>query len=307
MGRRAIQDGIEDMAFLELNGICKSHGTGASRTEVLHGIDLEIERGELVAIAGISGAGKTTLISLIAGLLRPDSGTIILDGKEVTGPGPDRGVVFQNYSLLPWLTVRGNIDLAVDQVFAGWTRSRRREQTEKYMDLVRLTPAAGKLPSELSGGMRQRVALARALAAEPALLLCDEPLGALDALTRAVLQEEIDRIRAEDGRTMILVTNDVDEAILLADRILPLTGGPAATLGPAIPVDIPRPRSRKTLHHQSRWKELRREVIEILLGSRGRRALKPAHAPRALHVPQLEAACVDGPDGAAWGKVKAAS
>ena len=262
---------MADVPMLELKGVCKGYGKGAARSEVLADIDLSVERGELVCIVGYSGAGKTTLVSLMAGLSAPDSGTITLDGKPVKGPGADRGVVFQNYSLLPWLTAYENVHLAVDQRFADWPREKKREHAEKHLALVNLAAARDKRPSELSGGMRQRVALARALAADPEVLLMDEPLSALDALTRATLQDEIARIWEQSKKTVVLITNDVDEALLLADRIVPLSVGPAATFGPPIAVPIPRPRDRKTMNHDDRFKAVRNQVIEYLLGPGRRR------------------------------------
>jgi nitrate/nitrite transport system ATP-binding protein len=267
------------MAFLELRGVAKAFGAGRGRLHVLGDVDLDVERGEFVAVVGYSGAGKTTLLSLLAGLIRPDAGEITVAGRPVTGPGPDRGVVFQNYSLLPWLTVYGNVALAVDQVFPGWPAARRRAHTEAYIAMVNLTPARQKRPGELSGGMKQRVALARALAMEPEVLLMDEPLGALDALTRATLQDEIERLWERDQRTVVMVTNDVDEGILLADRIVPLSAGPAATLGPPIAVDLARPRDRKGLNHDARYREIRGQVIDYLLGPGGRR--RQGTPPRA--------------------------
>jgi len=272
------------MAFLELKGVSKGYGAGESgdRTEVLRDINLEVRRGEFLAIVGYSGAGKTTLISLIAGLLFPDRGEIILDGRPVTGPGPERGVVFQNYSLLPWMTTYENVLLAVEQRFGSWSPEQKRRHAESFLALVKLEAARDKRPRELSGGMRQRVAVARALAVDPAVLLMDEPLGALDALTRASLQTEIERIWSSSAgtgekitaekKTVILITNDVDEGILLADRIIPLSAGPGATLGPEIIVDIPRPRDRKAVNHDPRFKRIRNEVIQYLLGpgARGR-------------------------------------
>ena len=255
------------MAFLELKGVNKGYGERGSRSEVLRDINLDINKGEFVAIVGYSGAGKTTLISMIAGLIRADSGTLTLNDLEITCPGPDRGVVFQNYSLLPWLTVYENILLAVDQLFPNWAPAKKQQHVEKYIAMVNLTPAREKRPSELSGGMRQRVSVARALAMDPQILLLDEPLGALDALTRATLQDEISRIWLQDKKTVVLITNDVDEGIYLADRIIPLSAGPNATLGPSITVDLPRPRDRRALNHIPRFKEIRREVIDYLLGS----------------------------------------
>jgi len=223
---------------LELRGVAKTFGVGPNTTEVLAGVDLCVAPGEFVAIVGFSGSGKSTLISLLAGLTQPTDGSVLLNGVEVHGPSPDRGVVFQSYALMPWLTVRGNVALAVDAVHAKRPKRERRALVERYIDMVGLTPAAERRPSELSGGMRQRVAVARALAASPDVLLLDEPLSALDALTRGKLQDEIETIWARDKKTVVLVTNDVDEAILLADRIIPLTPGPRATLGPEFRVEM---------------------------------------------------------------------
>lgn len=256
--------------LLEVRNAWKGFGPASKRTEVLADITLEIEQGEFVAIIGYSGAGKTTLMSLLAGLLKADRGTVKLNGKEMNGPGPDRGIVFQNYSLLPWLTVYENVALAVDEVFPQWKAAQRREHIEKYIAMVNLTPAVGKLPSELSGGMRQRVSVARALSLQPDILLLDEPLSALDALTRANLQDEINRICQVEKKTVVLITNDPDEAILLADRVIPLTAGPQATLGPSIPITIPRPRIRTDLNKHYDFKQIRGEVIDYLLKARGR-------------------------------------
>jgi nitrate/nitrite transport system ATP-binding protein len=253
------------MSFLKLEGVCKGYGMGDDRTEVLRDINLDIKEGEFVAIVGFSGSGKTTLISAMAGLGKPDAGKVLLKGKEIDAPGPDRGVVFQNYSLMPWLTVRGNIDLAVDSVFKKESRAERAARTQRYIDMVGLSHAAERRPAELSGGMRQRVAVARALAMSPEILLLDEPLSALDALTRAKLQDEIERIWSQDKRTVVLITNDVDEALLLADRIIPLNPGPGATFGPEFKVDLPRPRDRHALNEDIRFKKLRASVTEYLM------------------------------------------
>lgn len=277
------------MAFLELKNVSKSYGS----CEVLRAINLSIERGEFLAIVGYSGAGKTTLVSLLAGLATPDTGNVTLEGVEIKSPGPDRGIVFQNYSLLPWLTVFENVKLAVDQVFADKPETERAAHTEKFIELVNLTPAREKRPSELSGGMRQRVSVARAFAMMPKVLLCDEPFSALDALTRANLQDEIARIRTMHNQTVVLVTNDPDEAILLADRVIPLAAGPNATLGPSFHVDIPRPRDRKSLNHDDHFKQLRRDIIEWLLASKGERKVAltkklvlPDIEPEDLSVPR---------------------
>lgn len=266
------------MAFLELKGVKKGYGPAGSRSEVLGGIDLTIEKGEFVVIVGFSGAGKTTLMSILAGLLAPDSGSVLLNGKGITEPGRERAVIFQNYSLLPWMTVYENVALGVDEVYSDWTRERRRAHVDKYVSMVKLSAASHKKPGELSGGMRQRVAVARALAMDPEILLMDEPLGALDALTRATLQDEIERIWEEDRKTVVLITNDVDEGLLLGDRIIPMTPGPSAVLGPSFTVDIPRPRDRKSLNHDARFKQLRNGVIDFLLQKKRRLAPAPVLA-----------------------------
>ena len=250
------------MAFLELKNVSKSYGD----SPVLKDINLSIEKGEFVAIVVYCGAGKTTLISMTAGLTKPDAGTLTLNDLEIKEPGPDRGIVFQNYSLLPWLSVFENILLAVDQVNPNWTTAKKQEHVERYIALVNLTPARDKKPGELSGGMKQRVSVARALAMDPQILLLDEPLSALDALTRATLQDEISRIWQQNQKTVVMITNDVDEGILLADRIIPLSAGPNATLGQSIAVDIPRPRDRTAINHDPRYREVRRAVIDFLLG-----------------------------------------
>ena len=265
------------MAFIELKGVCKGYGRAGQRTHVLENVELSIEKGELVSIVGYSGAGKSTLVSLIAGLISPDSGRVTVDGKRVTGPSAERGVVFQNYSLLPWLSVLENVQLAVDQVFPKLTAGERRARALKFVEMVNLGPAAAKRPRELSGGMRQRVSVARALAMDPEVLLLDEPFGALDALTRGVLQGELQRISQESGKTMLLITNDVDEGILLSDRIIPLGAGPRASLGPATVVDIERPRDRKQLNQDPRFRAIRLAVLEYLLESgRAKRAERGA-------------------------------
>jgi nitrate/nitrite transport system ATP-binding protein len=280
------------MSFLSLKGVCKSYGSGAKRSDVLSNLDLEVAEGEFVAIVGFSGSGKTTLISAIAGLIQPDAGEITLKGKPVVGPGPDRGVVFQSYSLLPWLNVRGNVALAVDQVFASESSKERAARVDRYIAMVGLSHAAERLPSELSGGMRQRVAVARALAGNPEILLLDEPLSALDALTRAKLQDEIIEIWSRDKRTVVLITNDVDEAILLADRIIPLLPGPKATLGKEFKVDIARPRNRSLINQDPNFKRLRQEVTGYLMDVVAERsALSPTTArtlPNVVPITQMD-------------------
>jgi len=272
------------MPFLELKEVTKGFGANGSRTEVLRNINLQIEEGEFVAIVGYSGAGKTTLINMISGLASPDSGQVSLGGKPITGPAKDRGIVFQNYSLLPWLTVSENILLAVDQVFPDWPPEKKSHHVASHVAKVNLSHARDKRPAELSGGMRQRVSVARALAMDPQVLLLDEPLSALDALTRATLQDEISRIWQDNRKTVVLITNDPDEGIYLADRIIPLSAGPGATLGPSIPVDLHRPRDRKTLNQLTRFKEIRSQVIDYLLAS----APKRTEVQKTLILPDIE-------------------
>lgn len=253
------------MAFLELRNVSKGYGEGSNRVEVLKDINLTIEEGEFIAIVGFTGSGKTTLISLIAGLIEPDEGEILLNGKKISGPGPDRGVVFQNYSLLPWLSVYSNVGLAVDQVFPDMPKKEKEEHIKRHIEMVSLSHAINKKPLELSGGMRQRVSVARALAMDPKILLLDEPLSALDALTRGTLQIEIERIWNEDKKTVLLITNDVDEGILLADRIIPLNPGPNATLGTDFKVQFSRPRDKAKINADENFKLLRNKVNLYLM------------------------------------------
>ena len=276
---------------LEMQGVSKSYGS----TSVLQDINLRIHEGEFVAIVGFSGSGKSTLISLMAGLTTPDAGAVLLGSEPVRGPGPDRGVVFQNYSLMPWMTVHQNVALSVEQVFHHQAKAAQRERIGRYIDMVGLTPAVYKRPAELSGGMRQRVAVARALAADPDVLLLDEPLSALDALTRAKLQDEILRIWEQEKKTVVLITNDVDEGLLMADRIIPLNPGPGATLGPEFPITIPRPRERTAINSSADYKRIRKEVTQYLMevgatqgaGGEGKLVLLPDLVPNTAE-PQAD-------------------
>ena len=247
------------MAVLELRGVSKSYGN----SPVLKDIDLAVGDGEFLVLLGFSGTGKTTLINLMAGLERPTKGEVVFKGRPVTEPGPERGVIFQSYSLMPWLTVSGNVALAVETMFPSLSREERAEKVAHYVELVGLSHASTRRPAELSGGMRQRVNVARALAMDPEMLLLDEPLSALDALTRANLADEIERIWEADKKTCVLITNDVDEAILLADRIIPLN--PDGTLGKEFPVTIPRPRDRTAMNGDATFKRLRAEVTGYLM------------------------------------------
>src|SRR5262245_17052676 len=260
------------MPILELREVTKSYGQGDACLPVLNRVSMSIEEGEFVALVGFSGSGKTTLISTLAGLVAPDSGQVLFKGKPVEGASPERAVVFQSYSLMPWLSVQGNVGLAVDAVHTGKTAVERADIVSRYVKMVGLSHAADRRPSELSGGMRQRVAVARALAMEPELLLLDEPLSALDALTRAKLQDEIEAIWESNRRTVVLVTNDVDEALLLADRVIALLPGAAQGLGREFRVDLPRPRDRRAFNDNPRYKELRAGITSYLQGIGSERA-----------------------------------
>ncbi|MEO1041724.1 MAG: ABC transporter ATP-binding protein [Pseudomonadota bacterium] len=279
------------MSFLSLRHVTKSFGEGSEAQTILKDINLDVDEGEIVAILGFSGSGKTTLISMMAGLSDPTSGVITCGGDVVDGASPARGVVFQNYSLMPWLSVTQNVRMAVDAVFPKWTREQKSAQVCKYVDMVGLSHAENRKPAELSGGMRQRVNVARALAIEPEVLLLDEPLSALDALTRANLQDEIAAICERERKTTILITNDVDEAILLADRIIPLNPGLEATLGPSFDVDLERPRDRTKINHDARFVALRKSVTDYLMKAgieqRSRADEGPAH-------PKVQPKLIDG-------------
>lgn len=272
------------MAYLELNNIYKTYGQGDNETEVLSNINLKIEEGEFVAIVGFTGSGKTTLVNLINGLIQPTSGEVLFKGKPVIGTSHERGVIFQNYSLLPWLTVGQNIFMAVKEAFPKKSKSELNEIVSNYVEMVSLTPAINKRPKELSGGMRQRVAVARALAMKPEMIIMDEPLGALDALTRGNLQDEILNIWGKDKRTALLITNDVDEGIYMADRIIPLRPGPKATLGPEFKIDLDRPRDKTEMNDNANFKETRNAIIEYLMDIGNERK---SEAKEAYVLPEL--------------------
>jgi nitrate/nitrite transport system ATP-binding protein len=252
-------------SYLKIDHVDKTFHRGSRETEVLKDISLSIESGEYVSIIGHSGCGKSTLLNLVAGLLPVTRGAVLLENQEVNEPGPDRAVVFQNHSLLPWLTVYQNVKLAVDKVFAS-TRSReeRHDWTMHNLELVQMAHAKDKRPAEISGGMKQRVGLARALAMEPKVLLLDEPFGALDALTRAHLQDSVMAIHQKLGNTVLMITHDVDEAVLLSDRIVMMTNGPAARIGEVLEVPLARPRRRLELAANATYLKCRQRVLEFL-------------------------------------------
>jgi nitrate/nitrite transport system ATP-binding protein len=261
-----------DRPFLDVSRVSVRFGQAAP--PVLREVDLRIARGEYVAVIGHSGCGKSTLLNVVAGLLPATTGGVLLEGREVDEPGPDRAVVFQNHSLLPWLTCYENVRLAVDRVHRGaMSRSERHAWTLENLALVRMEAHAAKRPGEVSGGMKQRVGIARALAMRPKVLLLDEPFGALDALTRAHLQDQVMAIHAALGTTVVMITHDVDEAVLLSDRIVMLTNGPDATVGEVLEVGLPRPRDRLALAPDPRFLAAREAVLRFL---HERHALAPA-------------------------------
>jgi len=252
-------------SYLQIENAKMVFDTKKGKFVALTDVNLNVDQGEFIALIGHSGCGKSTLLNLVAGLNDPSAGVLLLGNREIKGPGPDRGVVFQNHSLLPWLTCFGNIHLAVERVFGDRESAKQlKERTLRALELVHLSHAADKRPGEISGGMKQRVGIARALAMEPKVLLMDEPFGALDALTRAGLQDELMRIVQETRATTLMVTHDVDEAVLLSDRIVMMTNGPAATIGEILEVDLPRPRDRLKLAENPHYHALRGQVLEFL-------------------------------------------
>ncbi len=257
--------GGNDERYLRIENAGKTFSTRQGHFVAVREINLSIARGEFVALIGHSGCGKSTLLNMVAGLAQPTAGIVLLAGREVRAPGPDRAVVFQGYSLLPWMSCYENVYLAVERVFsANERRAQLAQRTHAALKLVGLALAAHKKPAEISGGMKQRVGIARALAMQPKVLLLDEPFGALDALTRARLQDELMRIVSDAGSTVLMVTHDVDEAVLLADRIVMMTNGPAATIGDVLSVGLPRPRDRLEMAHTPRYLECRERVLQFL-------------------------------------------
>jgi len=256
--------------FIQIEGVEQTFKTAKGLFPALQGIHLNIAKGEFVALIGHSGCGKSTLLNLIAGLTTPTNGLLLCANREIAGPGPDRAVVFQNHSLLPWLTCFDNVYLGIERVFGKVeSKAQLRARTDAALAMVGLAHAAQKRPGEISGGMKQRVGIARALAMEPKVLLMDEPFGALDALTRAKLQDELLEIVAKTQATVVMVTHDVDEAVLLSDKIVMMTNGPAATIGEVLKVNLPRPRSRIELADNAQYQGYRKAVIDFLYTRQG--------------------------------------
>lgn len=258
--------------YVEIEDVGMRFVTKKGEFEALKNINLSITQGEFVSIIGHSGCGKSTVLNLIAGLLHPTSGNLFCAGREIAAPGPERAVVFQNHSLLPWLSCYENVYLAVERVFGSESKVQQEARTYAALDLVGLGHAIEKRPNEISGGMKQRVGIARALAMEPKVLLLDEPFGALDALTRAGLQDELMKIMQKSGATAVMVTHDVDEAVLLSDRIVMMTNGPSATIGEILSVDLPYPRQRLELAENPQYNHLRSEVLKFLYERHAKKA-----------------------------------
>ncbi len=287
-------------SFLEIQGLSKRFpaANGGEGLTVFENVSLNIEKGEFVCVIGHSGCGKSTILNVLAGLDEASDGLVFMNGKEVAGPSLDRGVIFQNYSLLPWLSSLKNVEFGVKARWPSWSKEQIRDHSMRYLELVGLKEAALRKPAELSGGMRQRVSIARAFATQPQLLLMDEPFGALDALTRGVIQEELIKIWSESKQTVFMITHDVDEAILLSDRILLMTNGPYARIAESVKVSIPRPRNRNSVIHDPGYYKIRNHLVDFLVnrskelaGASGAEAIEtvavdPAHDDGAVRAPE---------------------
>ena len=279
---------MSNQNYLSISRVDMTFASASGANPVLAGISLDVRRGEYISLIGHSGCGKSTVLNIVAGLLKATSGGVILDGREVDEPGPDRAVVFQNHSLLPWLTVYQNVAIAVDKIFKrSRTAAERREWVLHNLAMVNMSHALDRLPSEISGGMKQRVGIARALSMEPKVLLLDEPFGALDALTRGHLQDEVIRIQSELGNTVMMITHDVDEAVLMSDSVVMMTNGPAAQIGQVLDIPLERPRNRIALAEDSTYNHCRQEILTFLYEKQRKvepisaRTSRPPAAPKA--------------------------
>ena len=253
------------MSYLQVQGLAKRYAGKGGGSCIFEGVDFAVEKGEFVCIIGHSGCGKTTILNILAGLDAASAGAVIMDNREVAGPSLDRGVVFQGHALMPWLSVMRNVAFAVRSRWPGWKRAQVQLHSQKFIDMVGLTGAEHKKPCELSGGMKQRVGIARAFAIQPKMLLLDEPFGALDALTRGNIQDELVRICAATQQTVFMITHDVDEALLLADRILLMSNGPGARIAEIVDNPLPKPRERQQVHHDPRYYRTRNHLVDFLV------------------------------------------
>ncbi len=256
---------MSSQSFLQIRQLAKSYSDAPGTKPVFHAVNVDIEKGEFVCIIGHSGCGKTTILNILAGLDEASAGTVVMAGREVAGPSLDRGVVFQSHALMPWLSVQSNIAFAVKSRWPDWDRQKINAHCQKYIDLVRLTGNEQKKPSQLSGGMKQRVGIARAFAIEPKMLLLDEPFGALDALTRGTIQDELLSICAETHQTVFMITHDVDEAILLADKIMLMSNGPEARIAEIVVNTLPKTRTRADIHHHPQFYKIRNHLVDFLV------------------------------------------
>ena len=285
------------MSFLQIQGLARRYGPAA----VFEGVNFSMERGEFVCIIGHSGCGKTTILNILAGLDLASEGVVVMDNREVAGPSLDRGVVFQGHALMPWLSAMSNISFAVKSRWPDWNRIQVQTHCQKFLDLVGLTGAEHKKPAQLSGGMKQRVGIARAFAIQPKMLLLDEPFGALDALTRGTIQDELLRICAATHQTVFMITHDVDEAILLADKVLLMSNGPNACIAEAVENTLPKPRNRLSIHHDPRYYRIRNHLVDFLVNRS--RLYQSGEAARPAHPPLVRPGAEDAPPPAPVRKI----